>query len=37
VTNSLLAPWDSQFYPEMVAKGGQLLQVDVDMEQGRMR
>ncbi|KAF6260448.1 selenium binding protein [Scenedesmus sp. NREL 46B-D3] len=36
VTNSLLSPWDSQFYPDMVAKGGQLLQVDVDLQQGRL-
>jgi hypothetical protein len=37
VTNSLLSPWDAQFYPEMVAKGGQLLQVDVDLAAGTMR
>ena len=27
VTNSLYTPWDKQFYPEMVGKGGYLLQV----------
>jgi selenium-binding protein 1 len=37
VTNSLLSPWDRQFYPELVAKGGQMLQVDVDLEGGSMR
>lgn len=29
VTNSLLSPWDKQFYPDLVKKGSQLLQVDV--------
>ena len=29
VTNSLLSPWDRQFYPDLVAKGAQLLRVDV--------
>ena len=37
VTNSLLSPWDKQFYPEMVAQGGQMLQVDVDLAGGSMR
>lgn len=27
VTNSLYTPWDKQFYPQMVEKGGYLLQV----------
>ena len=27
VTNSLYTPWDKQFYPGMVEKGGYLLQV----------
>ncbi|WIA29980.1 hypothetical protein OEZ86_000078 [Tetradesmus obliquus] len=36
VTNSLLSPWDKQFYPEMVAQGGQMLQVDVDLAGGSM-
>ena len=30
VTNSLFGPWDAQFYPEMVAKGSYLLQVDAE-------
>ncbi|KIY92381.1 hypothetical protein MNEG_15582 [Monoraphidium neglectum] len=29
VTNSLLSPWDRQFYPDLVAKGSQLVRVDV--------
>lgn len=37
VTNSLLTPWDVQFYPDMVAKGSQLVQVDVDMAAGKLR
>lgn len=28
-TNSLLSPWDRQFYPDLVAKGSQLVRVDV--------
>ncbi len=34
VTNSLLSPWDKQFYPDMVTNGSMLLQVDVDTEKG---
>ncbi|XP_051127696.1 selenium-binding protein 3-like [Andrographis paniculata] len=34
VTNSLFSPWDNQFYPEMVEKGGQMLQIDVDTDKG---
>ena len=34
VTNSLFSPWDNQFYPEMVKKGSQLVQVDVDTVKG---
>jgi len=34
VTNSLFAAWDNQFYPEMGEKGSQLLQIDVDTENG---
>lgn len=34
VTNSLYSPWDKQFYPDMAAKGGYLLQIDVDVEKG---
>lgn len=36
ITNSLLSPWDKQFYPEMVAKGGQMTIADVDMEAGKL-
>ncbi|WMV48348.1 hypothetical protein MTR67_041733 [Solanum verrucosum] len=34
VTNSLFSTWDRQFYPEMVEKGGHMLQIDVDSEKG---
>jgi len=34
VTTSLFSTWDEQFYPDMVAKGNQLLQLDVDTENG---
>ena len=34
VTNSLFSPWDNQFYPDMVKKGSQLVQVDVDTLRG---
>eukprot|EP00897_Mesotaenium_endlicherianum_P005601 jgi/Mesen1/5069/ME000252S04188 len=34
VTNSLFSPWDSQFYPGLVAKGSQLFLVDVDTDKG---
>lgn len=34
VTNSLFAAWDRQFYPGMAEKGSQLLQIDVDTENG---
>lgn len=34
VTNSLFSAWDQQFYPEMIKKGGQMLQIDVDTEKG---
>ncbi|KAL4461890.1 hypothetical protein ABPG72_003910 [Tetrahymena utriculariae] len=37
VTSSLLRPWDSQFYPEMVKNGGQILKVDVDTVDGGMK
>ena len=36
VTNSLLSPWDKQFYPDMAQKGSQLVQVDVDLEKGNL-
>lgn len=34
VTTSLFSVWDKQFYPDLVSKGAQLLQVDVDTEKG---
>lgn len=36
VTNSLLSPWDKQFYPGLVQHGSQLVQIDVDLEAGNM-
>ncbi|KAL0358489.1 UNVERIFIED_CONTAM: Selenium-binding protein 2 [Sesamum angustifolium] len=33
-TNSLFSAWDRQFYPELVEKGGHMLQIDVDTEKG---
>lgn len=33
-TNSLFSTWDRQFYPELVEKGGHMLQLDVDTEKG---
>lgn len=34
VTNSLISPWDHQFYPDLIKKGSQMVQVDVDTEKG---
>lgn len=34
VTTSLFSTWDEQFYPDMVAKGNQMIQLDVDQERG---
>jgi selenium-binding protein 1 len=34
ITTSLFSTWDEQFYPEMVAKGNQILLLDVDTENG---
>jgi len=34
VTNSLFSPWDKQFYQEMFNKGSQLLQIDINTENG---
>jgi selenium-binding protein 1 len=36
ITNSLLSPWDQQFYPELISKGSQMLQIDVDLEAGKL-
>ena len=37
VTNSLLAAWDKQFYPDMCKHGSYMLQLDVDNEQGGLK
>lgn len=37
VSSSLFSPWDSQFYPDMVEKGGQIVLLDVDVLNGGMR
>lgn len=37
VSSSLFSPWDKQFYPDMVAKGGTIVQLDVDIENGGMK
>jgi selenium-binding protein 1 len=34
VSTSLFSVWDKQFYPDLVKKGGQLVQVDVDTKKG---
>ncbi|CAD5230664.1 unnamed protein product [Bursaphelenchus okinawaensis] len=34
VTNSLYSVWDKQFYPELPKHGGQMLKIDVDVENG---
>lgn len=36
VSSSLFSPWDRQFYPEMVKKGGTIVQIDVDPVKGGM-
>lgn len=36
VSSSLFSPWDKQFYPEMVKRGGTIVQIDVDIEHGGM-
>lgn len=37
VSSSLFSPWDLQFYPDMVKKGGTIVQLDVDIENGGMK
>lgn len=37
VSTSLFSPWDKQFYPEMVEKGGFIAQLDIDIENGGMK
>jgi len=34
VTNSLYTPWDKQFYPNVVKRGGMLLQIDCNTKTG---
>ncbi|KAI6200907.1 Selenium-binding protein 1 [Aphelenchoides besseyi] len=34
VTTNLTTPWDEQFYPELVKKGGAMLMMHVDTEKG---
>eukprot|EP00484_Ammonia_sp_Unknown_P022167 CAMPEP_0197040362 /NCGR_PEP_ID=MMETSP1384-20130603/17081_1 /TAXON_ID=29189 /ORGANISM="Ammonia sp." /LENGTH=559 /DNA_ID=CAMNT_0042471105 /DNA_START=15 /DNA_END=1694 /DNA_ORIENTATION=- len=34
VTNSLFTAYDKQFYPDMVRNGGQMLRVDIDLDNG---
>ena len=36
VSNSLIGPWDAQFYPEMVEAGSQIARVDVDLVAGKL-
>ena len=36
VTTSLFSTWDNQFYPEIRKKGGVMLQIDCDPENGGM-
>ena len=36
VTTSLFSTWDNQFYPEIREKGGSMMMVDCDIEQGGM-
>lgn len=37
VSSSLFSPWDKHFYPEMVKKGGTMVQLDIDIEKGGMK
>jgi len=37
VSSSLYSPWDKQFYPEMVKKGGTIVLLDVDTVNGGMK
>ncbi|KAH8250008.1 hypothetical protein KR026_003564, partial [Drosophila bipectinata] len=34
VSSSLYSPWDKQFYPKMVSKGGHIVLIDVDTVNG---
>jgi len=37
VSSSLYSPWDKQFYPKMVEKGGHIVQLDVNTEEGGLK
>jgi len=37
VTNSLLSPWDNQFYPELAKEGSHVLQIDCDTTKGGLK
>lgn len=37
VSSSLFSPWDKQFYPKMVEKGGWIAKIDVDTEKGGLQ
>ncbi|XP_059053855.1 methanethiol oxidase [Achroia grisella] len=37
VSSSLFSPWDKQFYPEMIKKGGWIVKIDVDTENGGLK
>ncbi|CAD6997503.1 selenium-binding protein 1 [Ceratitis capitata] len=37
ISSSLYSPWDKQFYPKMIEKGGHIVQIDVDVVNGGMR
>ena len=36
VTTSLFSTWDNQFYPEIRQKGGVMVMIDCEPENGRM-
>ncbi|KAJ8958139.1 hypothetical protein NQ318_006076 [Aromia moschata] len=37
VSTSIFSPWDKQFYPEMVANGGTIVKLDVDVDNGGLK
>jgi selenium-binding protein 1 len=37
VTNSLLSPWDNQFYPDMAKAGSYVMQIDCDTRNGGLK
>jgi len=36
-TDSLVSPWDQQFYPELVKGGSKMLRIDVDTDKGGLK